>query len=92
MPHLPGIVKAGMPEATRIAQTLIHRGVETGIVAVAGERADRVRAERIPEAGAGERITERRRREPRDGDREGRRDPDRPDDEGPSGGLVDVQA
>jgi hypothetical protein len=92
MPHLPGVVASGIPEATRVAQSVIHRGAEAAMAVVAGERVDRIRAERIPEAGAGERITERQRRE-RQGDRgdTGGRAPER-DDEGPSGGLVDLQA
>ncbi len=92
MPHLPGVVSAGIPEATRVAQSLIHRGAEAGIVVVAGVRADRARAERIPEAGAGERIGERRGRERRRGREERGRTPTPPDDAPTSGGLVDAQA
>ncbi len=94
MPHLPVVAAAGIPEATRVAQTLLHRGAEAGIVVVDGERADRIRAERLPEAGAGERIGEQRNRERRrGGDPEGRRD-EADDDETPptSGGIIDLQA
>jgi hypothetical protein len=90
MPHLPGVVSAGIPEATRVANALIHRGAEAGMVVVAGERADRIRAGRVPEAGAGEGIVERRRRGRRDQDHGGR-DPGG-DADGPAGGLVDLQA
>jgi hypothetical protein len=90
MPHIPGVLSAGIPEATRLAQAVIHRGAEATMVVVTGERADRIRAERIPEAGAGERIAERRRRDP-GRDEDARRDPER-DEDGPAGGLVDLQA
>jgi hypothetical protein len=93
MPHLPGVVSAGAPEATRLSQALIHRGAEVGIVAAAGERADRIRAERLPEAGEGRAIGHRPGRERRQG-RRGRRQATAPppDAERPSGGLVDLQA
>jgi hypothetical protein len=99
MPHVSGIVTAGISEATRTAHALIHRGAEAGIVVVAGERSDRIHAERVPEAGPGERLNarerrERRRRETGGGGPGGRRRhgaaPE--DDDGPSGGLVDLQA
>jgi hypothetical protein len=99
VPHVSGIVTAGIPEATRAAHALIHRGAEAGIVVVAGERADRIHAERLPEAGPGERLSARERRErrrrdggePRPAGRRRRGAP--PDDaEGPAGRLVDLQA
>ena len=93
MPYLNGVVTAGIAEATRIAQTVIHRGAEAGIMVVAGERHDRTHAERIPEAGAGSRIA---RRPKRDRDDEGHRDrrgtPDEPPEEPGSGSLIDLQA
>ncbi len=99
MPHVSGIVTAGISEATRTAHALIHRGAEAGMVVVAGERSDRIHAERVPEAGPGERLSarerrERRRREAEGGGADGRRRRGAaPDvDEGPSGGLVDLQA
>lgn len=89
MPHVPGLVTAGIPEATRMAHALIHRGAETGIVVVAGERVDRARAERLPEAGAGQRVG----RERRDRRRRGERDQPPPDrEEGAPGSLVDRRA
>lgn len=93
MPHVSGIVTAGIPEATRTAHALIHRGAEAGIVVVAGGRADRIHAERLPEAGSAERLNARERRE-RERRRQGggRRRRDAPDDEAPSGGLIDLQA
>jgi hypothetical protein len=94
MPHIPGVVSAGIPEATRLAQAVIHRGAEAGIVVVAGDRADRIHAERLPEAGAGERVSERERREQerRQRRRRGRRDgsPARDADD-PAGGIIDIQ-
>lgn len=96
MPHLPGVVSAGGPEATRLSQALLHRGAEAVAVVVAGERADRIRAERLPEAGDAHGIVdERRGRERRGGD--GRRRRSRPpepapDPGAPLGGLIDLQA
>ena len=98
MPHLSGVVTAGIPEATRLANALIHRGAEAGIVVTTGERADRAHAERLPEAGAGERISE------HEGERERRRgrggrgrehgaeaSPEQADDPA-AGALVDLRA
>jgi hypothetical protein len=94
MPYLNGVVTAGVAEATRVAQTVIHRGAEAGIVVIAGERTDRARADSIPEAAAGSRIARRPRRERRD-EREGRRrqgaEQD-PADEPTTGSLIDLQA
>ncbi len=92
MPHLNGIAAAGMAEATRIAQTVIHRGAEAGIVVVTGEKADRAHAERIPEAGAGAPIARRpqRERNPRERRERHERREDLTEDE--TGSLIDLQA
>jgi hypothetical protein len=92
MPYPNGVAAAGNAEATRVAQTVIHRGAEAGIAVVNGEREDRAHAERIPETGAGARI-DRRERERERQRRRGRRERE---DEGPEdpirGALVDLQA
>lgn len=93
MPYLNGVVTAGIAEATRFAQTVIHRAAEAGVVAVDGEREYQAHADHIPDVGAGARIgrrereQERRRRQRRQG-----HDPDAPPDEAGRGSLVDVQA
>ena len=95
MPHLPGVVSAGGPEATRLSQALLHRGAEAVAVVVAGERADRIRAERLPEAGDTHAVVDDRRGRDRrrDGRRRGSRPPEPPPDPGaPVGGLIDLQA
>jgi len=97
MPHLPVVAAAGTPEATRTAQSLIHRGTETAMVVVSGERTDRIHAERLPEAGAGERIghRDRERRRGRDGRKrrgDGAAAPDAHDAPPGTGGLIDLQA
>lgn len=93
MPLVNGVVTAGIGEATRVAQTLIHRGAEAGMVVIAGERAHRLQAERIPEAHASERLGRRPRRE-RDGrGGDGRHGHEHePGEEPRHGGLVDLQA
>ena len=93
MSYVNGIHKAGAAEAMRVAQALIHRDLETGMIIAAGLRADRLAAERLPEAAAGDRVRDRRERERERGD--GRRERRRRDREPPasgSGGLVDLQA
>lgn len=93
MPYLNGVVTAGIAEATRVAQTVIHRGAEAGIAVIEGERTDRAQAERIPEASPGARVAKRPRRE-----RERRKDPERrdggqdPAEEPATGSLIDLQA
>ena len=95
MAHVNGIAGAGDAEATRLQQTVAHRGAETAALVVVGRREDRVRAERIPEAPHGERLGRRREAgEPgRDGDGApgaraggGRLAPDG------LGGLIDLRA
>jgi hypothetical protein len=88
--YVNGIHKAGAAEAVRVAQALIHRDLETGMIIAAGLRADRIAAQRLPEAAAGERVRGRREGEPGDR-RRGRR---RRGEEPPpgSGGLVDLEA
>ena len=96
MPHLPGVVSAGGPEATRLSQALVHRGAEAVAVVVAGERADRIRAARLPEAGDAHAVVDHHRGgrdRRRDGRRRGSRAPASPPiPEAPVGGLVDLQA
>ncbi|MGD9572767.1 MAG: hypothetical protein AB7V62_12825 [Thermoleophilia bacterium] len=98
MPHVTGIVTAGIPEATRTAHALIHRGAEAGIVVAAGARADAARAERLPEAHEGTEVATRDPRQGAGGGHRGhagagRRDEDPPDlQDAGSGGLVDLQA
>ena len=91
MSYVNGIHKAGAAEAVRVAQALIHRDLETGMIIAAGLRADRLAAERLPEAAAGDRVRDRRERERGDGRRERRRRDREPPAPG-SGGLVDLQA
>lgn len=91
MSYVNGIHKAGAAEAVRVAQALIHRDLETGMIIAAGLRADRLAAGRLPEAAAGERVRDRRGRERGDGRRGGRRR----DEEPPAqerGSLVDLEA
>jgi len=59
MAHVNGIAGAGNAEATRLQQTVAHRGAETAALVVAGRREDRLRAERIPEAASGDRVGDR---------------------------------
>ncbi len=59
MAHVNGIAGAGNAEATRLQQTVAHRGAETAALVEAGRREDRLRAERIPEAASGDRIGDR---------------------------------
>ncbi len=59
MAHVNGIAGAGNAEATRLQQTVAHRGAETAALVVVGRREDRMRAERIPEAETGDRIGDR---------------------------------
>lgn len=94
MPYLNGVAAAGNAEATRVAQTVIHRGAEAGIAVVNGEREDNAHAERIPETGEGARIGRRERE--RERERHGRRGRREREEEPPGdptlGGLVDLQA
>ena len=59
MAHVNGIAGAGNAEATRLQQTVAHRGAEAAALVVVGRREDRLRAERIPEAATGDRIGDR---------------------------------
>lgn len=59
MAHVNGIAGAGNAEATRLQQTVAHRGAEAAALVVVGRREDRLRAERMPEAGEGDRIGDR---------------------------------
>ena len=97
MAHVNGIAGAGNAEATRLQQTVAHRGAEAAALVVVGRREDRLRAERIPEAGSGRHVGDREAGGGgrRDGEPDGRRRPpeaqaDAPDDG--HGGLIDLQA
>jgi hypothetical protein len=97
MGHVNGIAGAGNVEATRLQQTVAHRGAEAAALVVAGRREDRLRAERLPEAESGRRAGDREAGGRGGGGPLGRRrgaaaDPpgDAPGDG--HGGLVDVQA
>jgi hypothetical protein len=92
MAHVNGIATAGVTEANRLAQSVVHRGAETAALVVAGQREDRVRAERIPKAERGERITERPHRERRSPHDDRHQDDREPADEQPTGSLIDLQA
>ena len=92
MAHVNGIATAGVTEANRLAQSVVHRGAETAALVVAGQHEDRVRAERIPKAKQGERITERPRRERRSRQDQGEQHRDEPEDERLTGSLIDLQA
>ncbi len=96
MAHVNGIAGAGNAEATRLQQTVAHRGAETAALVVAGRRDDRLRAERIPEAASGDRVGDREAGGGGDGgDAPGRHGGapgrDAPPDEG-HGGLIDLRA
>ncbi len=96
MAHVNGIAGAGNTEATRLQQTMAHRGAETAALAIAGRREDRRRAERIPESASADRIGD---REAGGGGGGGRGAPrDGRGDEGAGappeahGGLIDLRA
>ena len=93
MPYVNGVHKAGMHEASRIAQILLHREAEMAMAAAAGRRVHEANAHRLPPADAihrtGDAPDERRdrdrdRREPGDDAHEG------PDE--PAGGHIDLSA
>jgi hypothetical protein len=97
MAHVNGIAGAGNAEATRLQQTVAHRGAEAAALVVVGRREDRLRAERLPEAVEGDRLGD------REGDgrgsgggdaREGARDRGGADGGPPDGhgGLIDLRA
>lgn len=92
MPYVNGIHKSGMHEANRIAQALLHREAELAAIAAAGQRVDRVKADRLPPPTAGDRVRDRpHEREGHDrddggGDADGGAPDDRP------GGRIDVTA
>ena len=92
MPHVNGIATAGVTEATRLAQSVVHRGAEAAALVAAGRNEDRARAERIPEATHGGRLGRRERREGEPGrDGEERRERE-PEGDPPTGSLIDLQA
>ncbi len=91
MPYVNGVHKAGMHEASRIAQILLHREAEMAMAAAAGRRVHDANAHRLPPADAihrtGAAPDERRdrdRRESGDDANEGL--------ERPPGGHVDLSA
>jgi hypothetical protein len=95
MAHVNGIAGAGNAEATRLQQTVAHRGAEAAALVVVGRREDRLRAERIPDAGPGEGIGDREAdgRGAGGGSHEGH-DRDAADGAPPDGhgGLIDLRA
>ena len=97
MAHVNGIAGAGNAEATRLQQTVAHRGAEAAALVVVGRREDRLRAERIPEAATGDRIGDREaggRGAEGEGPGQGPRDRDGgagAPEEG-HGGLIDLRA
>jgi hypothetical protein len=97
MAHVNGIAGAGNAEATRLQQTVAHRGAEAAALVVVGRREDRLRAERIPETATGDRIGDREaggHGADGEGPGQGRRDRDGAagaPDEG-HGGLIDLRA
>jgi len=97
MAHVNGIAGAGNAEATRLQQTVAHRGAEAAALVVVGRREDRLRAERIPEAVTGDRIGDREaggRGAEGEGPGQGPRDRDGgagAPEEG-HGGLIDLRA
>lgn len=93
MPYLNGVVTAGIAEATRFAQTIVHRAAEAGVVAVEGEREYQAHADHIPDVAAGARIDRRERERERRRRRQGQEhDPHTPPHDPDSGSLIDVQA
>ena len=97
MAHVNGIAGAGNAEATRLQQTVAHRGAEAAALVVVGRREDRLRAERIPETGSGDRIGDREAGgRGADGDDAGRGDRDGDPGAGAPpeghGGLIDLRA
>jgi hypothetical protein len=89
MTTVNGVTMPGVAEATRLAQTIIQRNAEAGVIVVAGERAHRARAARVPEAQAAERVREREQRERRRRQEGRREDEDRQEERGT---LLDVSA
>jgi hypothetical protein len=96
MAHVNGIAGAGNAEATRLQQTVAHRGAEAAALVVVGRREDRLRAERIPEAGSGDRVGDREAggRGADGGAGQGRRERDADAGAPPDGhgGLIDLRA
>ncbi len=88
MSYVNGTHKAGMAEALRHAQGVIHRDIQTGMIIAAAERQDRAKAEKLPEAKEAELWNPER--EP-DGHPQGRDDRPEPD-EGEPGALIDLAA
>jgi hypothetical protein len=90
--HIPAIQKAGMHEASRIAQALMQREATMAVIASAGERIDRARAERLPPPTRPERLADAP-DDPRDGEgRRRRHDGDEPADDRETGRRIDLTA
>lgn len=58
MAHVPAIQKAGMHEASRIAQALMQREATMAVIAAAGGRVDRARSERLAAPARPERLAD----------------------------------
>lgn len=88
MPYVNGTHKAGMAEALRHAQGVIHRDVQTGMIIAAAERQDRASAEKLKEAEEPEDWNPERDSGEHPSGREGRPEPE----ENEPGALIDLEA
>lgn len=88
MPYVNGTHKAGMAEALRHAQGVIHRDVQTGMIVAAAERQDRANAEKLKEAVEAEEWNPERDSGEHPSGHEERPEPD----EGEPGTLIDLEA
>lgn len=95
MPYVNGIHKAGMHEATRIAQILLQREAEMAMLAAAGRRVHDAKAHRLPPADEPHRVGDAP--DDRRGAHGGHGDGDRRRDDGeadgpPERGRIDLTA
>ncbi|HMM48344.1 MAG TPA: hypothetical protein PKE32_01845 [Miltoncostaeaceae bacterium] len=87
MSHVPAIQNAGMHEVSRIAQALMQREAAMAVLASAGERIDRARAQELPPATRTERVEDApdERRGEHHSRRDGRRGAGGSDEDAPDG-------
>jgi hypothetical protein len=90
--HVPAIQKAGMHEAARIAQALMQREATMAVIASAGERVDRARAERLAPPTHPERLADAPDRQPGGEGGRGHRRRDETADDQDSGRHIDLTA
>jgi hypothetical protein len=90
--HVPAIQKAGMHEASRIAQALMQREATMAVIAAAGGRVDRARAERLTAPARPERLADPPDHRAGGDGRRPRRDGDEPADERDAGRRIDLTA